>query len=231
MPVSALSRRVHVEHVMDTVVSLDGQANDGVAGEADNADADHSVENVITGGGDDTIAGNTGINFLDSGGGNDVIFAADGTFLTDIVSCGAGYDTATADALDSVEISGPNRCENFPAPTITRTKSSITAKVNPKRDKHAPYKFTTTGKVAIGGVPLAEGCGNSSFVIVQVKAGQATISARKVKVGAKCNYKSTVTLHFKKRFFGHKKLRFQAKFSGNRFLTGSQSAVKKVQVG
>ena len=103
--------------------------------------------------------------------------------------------------------------------------------MNPKRDKKAPYKFTTIGTATIGAVPASLGCGSAAFVIVQVKAGAATISARKVKLTSKCTYKSTVTLHFKKRFFGHKKLRFQAKYSGNRFLSPSQSPVKHVQVG
>jgi Ca2+-binding RTX toxin-like protein len=52
-------------------VTLDGQANDGEAGENDNAEA--SVENVTGGAGDDTLTGGDGDNVLTGGAGNDTI--------------------------------------------------------------------------------------------------------------------------------------------------------------
>jgi len=215
----------------NVTVTLDGVANDGASGEADNADADHQVENVLTGGGDDTVVGNTLVNFIDTGAGNDVISAQDGTFLTDIVSCGPGYDTAAADPLDAVETSGPDRCENFPPPTITRAKSSVSIKVTPTRDRRKPFRYTTSGTAHIGAVPAQQGCGSAAFVIVQIKAGHNTISARKAKLGKSCKYKSTVSFGLPKRFRGKSLLRVQAKFSGNRFLLPSNSKIKKVRAG
>lgn len=52
-------------------ITLDGTANDGESGENDNLKVD--VENVIGGGGDDTITGSASANVLTGGAGNDVL--------------------------------------------------------------------------------------------------------------------------------------------------------------
>ena len=52
-------------------VSLDGVANDGPAGQADNAGTD--IENVKGGRGNDTLVGNAGRNLLEGFAGNDIL--------------------------------------------------------------------------------------------------------------------------------------------------------------
>ncbi|MBL8923310.1 MAG: calcium-binding protein [Myxococcaceae bacterium] len=52
-------------------ITLDGTANDGESSENDNLKTD--VENVIGGGGDDTITGSASANVLTGGAGNDVL--------------------------------------------------------------------------------------------------------------------------------------------------------------
>jgi len=97
-------------------VTLDGAANDGEAGERDNVRGD--VEAVFGGaggdrltgdaranlldgaGGDDAILGDEGIDRLLGGDGDDVITAFDGG--DDLVDCGPGRDTVTADRGDLV---------------------------------------------------------------------------------------------------------------------------------
>jgi Ca2+-binding RTX toxin-like protein len=95
--------------------SLDGQADDGAAGEHDNILDD--VETIRGGSGNDSLVGNGNRNFLIGGPGNDIIFgqggagddlnggpgddrlfAADG--LSDDVSCGDGTDQAQVDLQD-----------------------------------------------------------------------------------------------------------------------------------
>jgi Ca2+-binding RTX toxin-like protein len=95
--------------------SLDGQADDGAAGEHDNILDD--VETIRGGSGNDSLVGNGNRNFLIGGPGNDIIFgqggagddinggpgddrlfAADG--LSDDVSCGDGADQAQVDLQD-----------------------------------------------------------------------------------------------------------------------------------
>ena len=98
------------------VVSLDGQANDGHPGEGDNVRAD--VETVrgspyadtLTGNGsanklqgmagNDTIDPLAGSDVVEGNDGNDTVTLVDGVF--DTLLCGAGTDTVTRDAMDSV---------------------------------------------------------------------------------------------------------------------------------
>jgi Ca2+-binding RTX toxin-like protein len=80
-------------------VSLDGTANDGLAGEGANVLTD--VENIVGGNSDDVLGGSAAVNSIDGGGGNDSIAVRDGS--ADAVTCGAGIDTVVADALDSID--------------------------------------------------------------------------------------------------------------------------------
>lgn len=98
------------------IASLDGVANDGVAGEGDLIG--HDVEDIVGGSGDDTLTGSPdpdglfgsvgadtidgqgGEDVLDGGAGNDTILARDGS--TDHIDCGPGTDSATVDPSDTV---------------------------------------------------------------------------------------------------------------------------------
>jgi len=95
-------------------VTLDDVADDGEQGERDNVHAD--VEQVFGGDGGDRLNGSAGAEVIDGGGGDDSILDGGGTdrvyggagndVITtfdadvDVVDCGPGSDTATADASD-----------------------------------------------------------------------------------------------------------------------------------
>jgi hypothetical protein len=97
-------------------VTLDGKANDGVAGEGD----DVRTSGVIGSPGPDVISGDAransltgsgGADVLDGGGGDDSINAtlddaqaADGPDGPDTVTCGAGNDDVVADENDKVGV-------------------------------------------------------------------------------------------------------------------------------
>lgn len=77
-------------------VSLDGQANDGEAGEGDNVPSD--AERVVTGSGSDTVTGSAGFTEFVTGDGNDTVDPGGGV---DVVDAGAGNDTVQArDGVD-----------------------------------------------------------------------------------------------------------------------------------
>src|SRR5215208_1504905 len=101
--------------VVSLNVTLDANPNDGLANEGDNVGTD--VENLQSGGTNDTFTGNAGANrfvsaggedYLDGGGGSDSMFGGgsadiirtrDGT--ADTVDCGSRSDMAIIDPIDT----------------------------------------------------------------------------------------------------------------------------------
>lgn len=121
------------------LVSLDGVANDGEAGEGDNVPAEIEVvfggngadrlrsvplgaepasagaaqaepaHTLIGGPGNDVLTGGDGVDALDGQGGNDRLHARDGR--ADTASCGGGVDVLIADSEDT----GGSGCETIRA--------------------------------------------------------------------------------------------------------------------
>lgn len=111
---------VPTQTTVPLAISLDGQANDGTAGEGDNAIVEDvavtagpdatSVTNTLTGNAEtnrltgaaksDVIDGGGGNDVLEGNGGDDDLRARDG--FADRVTCGAGNDSARVDAFDQV---------------------------------------------------------------------------------------------------------------------------------
>ena len=89
-------RADYLDHQGPVTVTLDGQRNDGSAGEDDWVMAD--VEDVGGSRYDDTIVGNDRANVLDGSEGDDALAAVDG--VADQVDCGDGSDRASVDAID-----------------------------------------------------------------------------------------------------------------------------------
>lgn len=100
--------------------------------------------------------------------------------------------------------------------TTARVKAKrITAKLRPKRDRRAPYRFTVAGRVTLpSGLTRAQGCGQGR-VSVQYKAGRKTISTRRARLTQSCTYRSTVRFKNAKRFGGRRKLTVRVRFLGN----------------
>jgi hypothetical protein len=100
----------------DVTITLDGVANDGEAGEADNV----QVEDVFTGDGNDTIVGDDATNALGGGSGSDRVVGGGGedelfgdfgaSFLGDSINRAArkGGPTSGASGDDTLE-GGPGR--------------------------------------------------------------------------------------------------------------------------
>ncbi|MFL5886505.1 MAG: calcium-binding protein [Thermoleophilaceae bacterium] len=88
------------DRVAPVAASIDGQANDGESGEADNIATD--IESVVGGSADDTISGSAGNDTLVGGAGNDTLTGVggndtlDGGTGSDRLDGGAGADTLKA---------------------------------------------------------------------------------------------------------------------------------------
>jgi Ca2+-binding RTX toxin-like protein len=114
----------YADRTAPVAVTLNGQPDDGEAGEGDNVDADQIVggsgpdrlvgndaPNELDGGdGNDTITAGGSEDRVDAGGGDDVIDVRDGGF--DSVECGPGNDLVIADVADS----GLANCERVDVP-------------------------------------------------------------------------------------------------------------------
>jgi Ca2+-binding RTX toxin-like protein len=103
--------------------SLDGQRNDGEAGEdllldlesvtggagADTLVGDGGANELMGGPGDDLIDGGRGLDRVGGGPGRDVLLAREGA--RDEVACGADFDLAVVDVVDEVEPGGSAGCD------------------------------------------------------------------------------------------------------------------------
>jgi Ca2+-binding RTX toxin-like protein len=69
-------RATYAARTAAVTASLDNVANDGVAGEKDDVRSD--VEQLVGGGGSDTLTGDAAINLLIGNGGNDTLYGKDG---------------------------------------------------------------------------------------------------------------------------------------------------------
>lgn len=91
--------------------------------------------------------------------------------------------------------------------------AGFTARVAPRRDRRAPYRFTVSG-----GVRRPAGIGASACkggrVSVQSKVGKKTISTRRVTLRPDCSYRISVTFRNKRRL-GRGRLTLRVRFLGN----------------
>ena len=221
-------------------VTLDGVADDGFAGESDNALGD--VENVSTGGGADVVTGSAAVNGVLTGGGNDIIDTRDR--VADNVICGAGFDTVRADGLDQVDVEGEDRCERVevvgaqpappgqtpqPSPARVRPRSLVVT-VSPGRDRRAPYRFVTRGRLSLPtGLSPATSC-RGGRVSVQIKRGTKTLSTRRVSLRSNCTFSSAVQFARSRRV-ARGSLKVTARFLGNAVLQAIRAPSRTVRAG
>ena len=107
---------------------------------------------------------------------------------------------------------------------------SLTLHVGPRRDHRAPYRYRSSGRITPPrGLSRRQACG-AGTVIVQIKAGHRTISARRAGLHADCTYRSTVRFAARRRL-GRGRLTFRARFSGNRALLARQARARHARAG
>jgi hypothetical protein len=96
--------------------------------------------------------------------------------------------------------------------------------LSPSRDLTRPHRFRATGRVSLPpSVTAAQGC-RDGVVSVQVKAGTRTISTRRVNIRRNCTFSSTVSFRDRSRFGRATRLKFTARFTGNKVLSRSSAA-------
>jgi len=112
----------YASRTANVAVRLDGAANDGASGEGDNVGID--VENVIGGGGADTLIGSAVANTILGGNGNDLLL---GGSAKDRLFGGAGNDTLGGGA-GADELSGGTGSDT--ASFSDHTNAGVTVKID-----------------------------------------------------------------------------------------------------
>ncbi|MGB9183179.1 MAG: calcium-binding protein [Solirubrobacteraceae bacterium] len=135
-----------------------------------------------------------------------------------------GKNTMVAMAVDDQNISGTALRTVF----VSQFKpKKLTATTKPKRRKHGPFSFTTTGKLMLPtGVTPANGC--TGKVSVTFKSGRKTVSSKVARLKRSCRYGSRTKLSFKGK--APKSLKVTVTFSGNPTLTKSSAKSQKVRL-
>jgi hypothetical protein len=76
-------------------------------------------------------------------------------------------------------------------------------------------------------MPIDEACG-SGRVLVQVKRGRRTISARRARLRSDCRFRSSVTFR-KPRRLGRGRLKFSVRFLGNASVAPARAKTRRVR--
>jgi hypothetical protein len=139
-----------------------------------------------------------------------------------------GKETLIAITTDSTGLTGTATR----GVTVSQFKpSKLTATSKPKRDKKAPYAFTTTGKLKLpSGVTGKQSC--TGTVKVTFKAGNTTVGSGSVKLGSKRGFSSRVTIALGSgKHPKSQKLKVSVTFAGNPTLTKISAKSYKVTIG
>jgi Ca2+-binding RTX toxin-like protein len=105
--------------------------------------------------------------------------------------------------------------------TVNRFRpSSLSLRLSPSRDRRAPYAFRARGRLA--------GAGSCSGTVrITAKAGRRTVSSRRARLTRTCRY--SLRVRFRSR--PASRLRFSARFSGNRSTLSRTSRSRTVRLG
>ena len=115
------------------------------------------------------------------------------------------------------------------APIVRRTPRRLSISLTPKTDLVAPYAFRARGTLTLpSGISKSAGC--SGTVTITTKAGNRTISSRRVRLSKSCRYSKSVSFKDAKRFGRATALRVQATYGGNARLLRKRSARVSLRV-
>ncbi len=138
-----------------------------------------------------------------------------------------GKNTLVAVAIDDQNISGTALRTVFVSPFKPK---KLTASTRPKRIKHAPFVFKTTGRLILpAGVTPANGCVGK--ITVTLKRGGKTVTTGLANLRRDCTYRSQVKVAFAKRDKRPRSLRVFVFFRGNPTLSriGARSYTVRVR--
>jgi hypothetical protein len=177
-------------------------------------------------------------NVADDAGISQVLWFANGrivcTSTTAPYSCGyqpTGADVGRTGLVATVIDTAQQTATDQRSINVSQfAPAKFTSKVSPSKDRKAPFRFSSTGTLAMpAGVTAAQGC-KDGVVSVQIKAGSKTISTRRANITKKCTFSLAVSFADRSRFGKAKKLKFTTRFGGNTVLTRSTASIKYASI-
>ena len=135
-----------------------------------------------------------------------------------------GKDTLLAIATDSIGLTS-TKTRTITVSTFKPKK--LTASTKPKRAKHAPFMFTTSGRLTLpSGVSKRKGC--TGTVSVTFKNGKKKVRSGSTKLRSNCAFSSRMKVAVPK---GAKALQVSVVFGGNTTLSKASAKGYKVKIG
>ena len=130
-----------------------------------------------------------------------------------------GRDTLSARAIDT----GDQASSAIQAVTVNRfTPRSLSLKLDPTRDRTAPYRFNVSGALGLPTpVSRTQGCSQGQITIA-VKSRGKTVATRHATLSRVCEYRLRIT-------FTHRPgdtLKFSARFDGNDVMAGKSAPAR-----
>lgn len=117
----------------------------------------------------------------------------------------------------------------FTTVPLKRFRAAITARTVPRRARHKPYVFTTSGAL-MSRVPLPPGVGCTGVVNVRFLVGNRSVALRRAPVQANCTYLTGVGF---RHLIDHAATDLYVKvhFRGNAYLRPASARTKRVRLG
>ena len=228
-------------------ITLDGQANDGAAGENDTIGSD--VEGVLTGPGDDTVHGSDGPDSISTGRGKDTVDPAGGPDIVDTgadidtviardgavdkLGCGDGADSATIDATD---VAGSD-CEQLDRPasaaaptatttTITSGSLELRSAGRPRAGRRA---MGARGRLALPAGADARFCSGAAVTLRMTATTRRKRTRRTVTtvLASDCSFSATFKLPLRR----GSRIVVRGDFPGTSFLAPARSRTLRLRVG
>jgi hypothetical protein len=99
-----------------------------------------------------------------------------------------------------------------------RLKPRVRVAVSPRRDRRAPYRFRTSGRLLLpAGVTRAEACGNGTVTVVARSRGRS-VASKQARLGARCKFSTRIAFRARPRPYVRRRVLVRARFNGNRAL-------------
>ena len=124
----------------------------------------------------------------------------------------------------------PSRCYLDPACPKQRLRPKLHSSTTPSRDRRPPWTYTRTGTLELPTGALDRCAGT---VVVRVRRGNHTISARRSEIDQDCRFSSRITLGDSRTSVRRTRntFRFLTRFTGNRELLPTRGPERKVRSG